>query len=185
MKAIAELIAEKVQQGKVRTDEIPDMFRKSVSDILNRKEIVKMENVIKVKYFGDTEPLVKSEKGDMVDLRAAATMKLKKGEYYHIPLGVAMQLPEGKTALVVPRSSTFKNWGILQTNSVGVIDNSYCGDLDQWQYPVWCTRDTTINRGDRICQFMICDTGMSNIKFETVKHLDGDNRSGFGSTGVM
>ena len=156
---------------------------------LTEKEIMEMADLLKakrieVKYFGDQEPLVKTEKGDMIDLRSAVTVKLKKDEYMRIPLGVAIKLPEGMTALVMPRSSTFEKFGIIQANGVGVIDNSYCGNLDQWQMPVIAMRDTVIHRGDRICQFGIFSTGLRNIKLVTVDKLEGENREGFGSTGV-
>lgn len=143
-----------------------------------------MSNVIQVKYFGDQGVLVKSEKGDMIDLRSAVTVSLKKSDYMRIPLGVAMKLPEGMTGIIVPRSSSFEKWGFIQTNSVSIIDNSYCGDLDQWQYPVYCTKDTTIHRGDRICQFGIIDFKMRDYTLEKVDKLDDENRSGFGSTGI-
>ena len=139
---------------------------------------------IKVKYIGDIDPIEKTAKGDWIDLRSAANMDLKKGEYYMIPLGVAMKLPEGATALVVPRSSTFKNWGLLMTNSVGIIDSSYCGDGDQWQFPCLATRNTKIHRGDRICQFAVMRFNMADYEIETVKSLSNSDRGGFGSTGV-
>ena len=141
-------------------------------------------NTIKVKYFGDAEKLEKTAKGDFVDLRSSVTMDIKKGTFYLIPLGVAMKLPEGATGLIVPRSSTFQKFGIIQTNSIGIVDNSYCGDLDQWLYPVYATRDAKITRGDRICQFAILDFHMREMSFETVGHLEDENRSGFGSTGI-
>ena len=100
-----------------------------------------------------------------------------------IPLGVAMQLPEGWEAHVLPRSSTFKNFGIIQANSMGVIDNSYCGDNDWWFYPAIALRDTVINKNDRICQFRVMEN-QPQIEFETVDVLEGEDRGGFGSTGV-
>lgn len=139
---------------------------------------------IKVKYFGDTEPITKNPKGDWIDLRSSVDMKLKKGEFYLIPLGVAMKLPEGMTGLILPRSSTFKNWGTIQANSCGVVDSSYCGDTDQWLYPVYATRDAQIHRGDRICQFAIMDFHMRDYFIERVDTLGGEKRGGFGSTGV-
>ena len=91
---------------------------------------------IKIKYFDpDLIHLEKIEKGNWIDLRAAETVEMKKGEFKLIPLGIAMHLPLGYEAHVVPRSSTFKNFKIIQTNSFGVIDESYCGDNDQWFFP--------------------------------------------------
>ena len=139
---------------------------------------------IKVKYHADILPLEMNEKGDWVDLRAAQDMKLWGGYYYYIPLGISVELPEGYEAHVAPRSSTFKNWGIIQTNSVGVIDNSYCGDNDIWMMPVYATRFTEIKKNDRICQFRIVEK-QPHLEFETVDHLGNEDRGGFGSTGRM
>ena len=137
---------------------------------------------IKVKYHTDILPLEMNEKGDWVDLRAAEDMKLWGGYYYYIPLGISVELPEGYEAHVAPRSSTFKNWGIIQTNSVGIIDNSYCGDNDIWMMPVYATRFTEIKKNDRICQFRIVEK-QPHLEFETVDHLGNEDRGGFGSTG--
>ena len=138
---------------------------------------------IKIKYFyDDLVRLNKIEKGDWIDLRSAANVKMKAGEFLLIPLGVAMKLPEGYEAHVVPRSSTFKNFGVLQTNSMGVIDNSYCGDDDQWFFPALAMRDTEIKKNDRICQFRIVEK-MKDINFIEVDKLDEKSRGGFGSTG--
>ena len=99
-----------------------------------------------------------------------------------VPLGVAMELPKGYEAHLVPRSSTFKTWGLLQTNSMGVVDGSYCGDNDMWRMPVYATRDTVIHVNDRICQFRIMEN-QPKIQFEEVKALTGVDRGGFGTTG--
>lgn len=139
---------------------------------------------IKVKYHTDILPLEMNDKGDWVDLRAAQDMKLRAGNIYYIPLGISVELPEGYEAHVAPRSSTFKNWGIIQTNSVGVIDNSYCGDNDIWMMPVYATRFTEIKKNDRICQFRIVKK-QPHLEFETVDHLGNEDRGGFGSTGRM
>ena len=139
---------------------------------------------IKVKYFSDDmEPLCYVDgKSDWIDLHTAEEVTLKAGEFRLIPLGVAIALPEGWEAHIVPRSSTFKNYGILQTNSMGVVDCSYCGDNDQWRMPVYATRDVTIEKGARICQFRIMKN-QPQLEFLTVDHLDGPDRGGFGSTG--
>ena len=139
---------------------------------------------IRIKYFtNQIDKLAKITRGDWIDLRSAETIELKAGDFKLIPLGVAMQLPEGYEAHIAPRSSTFKNWGILQTNSIGIIDNSYCGDNDQWLMPVYATRDAIINQNDRVCQFRIV-ANQPSIEFTEVASLDNQGRGGFGSTGV-
>lgn len=141
---------------------------------------------IKIKYF--TEGIDKLRyidgKSDWIDLRAAETVDMKAGEFKLIPLGIAMQLPDGYEAHVVPRSSTFKNYGIIQTNSMGVIDESYSGDEDEWKMPVYATRDTIIHINDRICQFRIYEH-QPQITFNEVEHLSDKSRGGFGSSGVQ
>lgn len=138
---------------------------------------------IKIKYFTDIEKITKIEKGDWIDLRAAEDVTLKAGEFKLIPLGVAMELPVGYEAHMVPRSSTYKKFGIIQTNHQAVIDESYCGDNDQWLYPTYALRDTEIHKGDRICQFRIMEK-QPNIEFEEVEQLGNEDRGSFGSTGV-
>lgn len=137
---------------------------------------------IKVKYFADIEPLEKIDKGDWIDLRAAADVTLKKGEYALIPLGVGMILPKGYEAHVAPRSSTYKHFKIILANSMGIIDNCYCGDNDQWHFPAIALEDTIIHKNDRICQFRIVEK-QPPIEFETVKKLGNVDRGGLGSTG--
>ncbi|NCQ51336.1 deoxyuridine 5'-triphosphate nucleotidohydrolase [archaeon] len=138
---------------------------------------------IKIKYFDETlEKISKIDIGDWIDLRSAIDIELKAGDFKLIPLGIAMKLPTGYEANTVPRSSTFKNWGIIQTNSFSVIDESYCGNNDQWFYPVYATRDTLINKNDRICQFRI-NKKQPSIIFTEVKDLKNEDRGGFGSTG--
>lgn len=141
---------------------------------------------IRIKYFSDKIKRLEyiDGKSDWIDLRASETVELKAGEYRLIPLGVAMELPEGYEAHLVPRSSTFKNYGILQTNSCGIVDCSYCGDEDMWRMPVYATRDTVIHENDRICQFRIMEN-QPEIIFDEVETLDNENRGGFGSTGVQ
>lgn len=118
----------------------------------------------------------------MIDLRAAEDVELKKGEFKLIPLGVAMELPKGFEAHIYPRSSTYKDFGITQANSVAVVDNSYNGNDDQWMYPVIASRDAVIHKNDRICQFRIV-RNQPEINFCEIKELGGENRGGFGSTG--
>lgn len=137
---------------------------------------------IKVKYHTDILPLEINDKGDWIDLRAAEDMKLWAGHDYYIPLGISVELPEGYEAHIAPRSSAFKRWGIIQANSVGVIDHSYCGDNDIWMMPVYATRFTKIHKNDRICQFRIVEK-QPHLEFEVVDHLGNEDRGGFGSTG--
>lgn len=138
---------------------------------------------IRVKYFvKGLEPLEKISVGDWIDLRAGETVSLKKGDYYLIRLGVGMILPAGWEALVLPRSSTPQNFGIVVANSMGVIDNDYCGDGDEWRFPAIAVRDTTIRKGDRIAQFRIMEN-QPKLYFDTVSNLKANNRGGIGSTG--
>ena len=139
---------------------------------------------IQIKYFTDEiEKLTYIDgKSDWIDLRVAKKMELKAGQYAMIPLGVAMKLPEGYEAHIVPRSSTYKNYGLIQTNHMGVVDESYCGDNDQWHMPVYALRDTVIHVNDRICQFRIMEH-QPKIVFEEVEVFNAPDRGGFGSTG--
>ena len=139
---------------------------------------------IKIKYFDkDIEKLKYIDgKSDWIDLRASEDVEFKKGEFKLIPLGVAMELPNGYEAHVVPRSSTFKNFGLIMTNSEGIIDNTYCGDNDMWKFPAIAMRDTVVHKNDRICQFRIM-RNQPEIIFKEVEHLEGIDRGGFGSTG--
>lgn len=151
----------------------------------------RLMETIKIKYFADVPHIYKSKIGDWIDLCAAKDVFIPTGEKCLIPLGVAMQLPEGYEALVVPRSSTFKHWGIISTNHVGVIDESYCGDGDQWHFPAFCLvgmkmingrSGTLIRKGDRICQFRIIKH-QPEIEFLEVEKLGNPDRGGIGSTG--
>lgn len=137
---------------------------------------------IRIKYVRDVEQITQLSIGDWTDLRAAETVELKAGEYKLIPLGVAMELPTGYEAIVAPRSSTFKHYGILLANSLGVIDNSYCGDGDEWNFLAYATRDVVIRKNERICQFRI-QKNQPKVKFDVVDSLDNDDRGGIGSTG--
>jgi dUTP pyrophosphatase len=139
---------------------------------------------IKVKYFTDQiDKIKKIAQGDWIDLRSAIDCSLKAGEFKLIPLGVAMELPEGYEAHIVPRSSTFKHFGLIQTNHMGVVDESYKGDNDQWFAPMYALRDTQINENDRICQFRI-EKKMPGVEFVEVEVLGNEDRGGHGSTGI-
>ena len=139
---------------------------------------------IRIKYFSDEIERLDyiDGKSDWIDLRASEEVELKKGEFKLIPLGVAMELPKGYEAHILPRSSTFKNFGIIQTNHCGIVDGSYCGDNDMWRMPVLAVRDTKIHVNDRICQFRIVKN-QPEIHFEEVEYLTGADRGGFGTTG--
>ena len=143
-----------------------------------------MTKTIKIKYFTDKiEKLAYiGGKSDWVDLRSAEDVTLKKGEFKLIPLGIAMELPKGYEAHVVPRSSTYKNFGVIQTNHMGIIDETYCGDNDQWFMPVLAMRDTRIHVNDRICQFRIMEH-QPELVFEETEILGHADRGGHGSTG--
>ena len=153
-----------------------DKFIASLTDGQNVK--------IRIKYHADIEKLKYIDgKSDWIDLRAAERVEFKKGDFKLISLGVSMEIPEGYEAHLAPRSSTFKNYGLLQTNSIGVIDNSYSGDNDIWKMPVYATRDTVVEVNDRIAQFRIIKN-QPKIEFEKTEHLGGNDRGGFGSTGI-
>lgn len=143
-----------------------------------------MAKTIKIKYHNQNiDKIKKINNGDWIDLRSAETVELKAGEFKLISLGVSMKLPDGYEAHIVPRSSTFKNFGIIQTNHMGIVDNSYSGTNDIWKFPVKAERDTIIRENDRICQFRIVEK-MPEVVFEEVNELDNLDRGGFGSTGV-
>ena len=141
---------------------------------------------IKIKYLDKDMPkleYIEGEKSEWIDLRSAETVTMEPGEFRLINLGVAMELPEGYEGHIAPRSSTFKKFGLLECNSVGVVDNSFKGDEDWWRFPALAMRKTTIHKGDRICQFRIVEK-QPRVVFEEVERLGNDNRGGFGSTGV-
>ena len=138
---------------------------------------------IRIKYFDPNMPRIqKIDIGDWIDLRAAEDVFLHPGALYKVPLGIAMELPEGYEAIIAPRGSTFKNYGVLQVNSPGVVDESYKGDNDQWFVPYYATEDRMIKKYNRICQFRI-QQKQPPIEFEEVDHLDNPDRGGYGSTG--
>ena len=162
------------------SDTLIDMYRLFKDNL----EVNEESLVIKVKYFdSEIKPLKKISVGDWIDLRSAESVKLEAGEIAIIRLGVGMILPDGYEALVLPRSSTPRKFGIVCANSMGVIDNSYSGDSDEWKFPAVALRDTEIKKGDRICQFRIVKNQPS-IKFQTVDRLNEISRGGIGSTGT-
>ena len=138
---------------------------------------------IDIVYHNPNMPrLEKVDNGDWIDLRTSVGGAFKKGDFALIDLGVSMRLPEGYEAHIAPRSSTFKHWGIIQCNSVGVVDNSFSGTNDVWKMPCFFTRDTVIEPNDRICQFRIIKK-MEPVSFTEVTELDNTDRGGFGSSG--
>lgn len=150
-----------------------------------------MSEVIKVKYINDSEPIGKISVGDWIDLRVAEDIVMEIGEYKLLPLGVAMELPKGYEAIVAPRSSTFKKYGIILVNGIGIIDETYCGDNDQWHFPAMCLQSrlfengkhiTKIPKGERICQFRIIKH-QPEIDLVEVEILGNADRGGIGSTG--
>lgn len=170
-----------------------DIANMAIAEVTSNFEQVVKELTVRIKYLdGSVEKISKIENGDWIDLYAAEDVTLKKGEFALIHLGVAMEIPEGYEVHLAPRSSTFKKWGIIQTNSVGVIDQSYCGDNDWWKLPVLCMapRDkaglfrkvTHIKKGDKIAQFRLVKK-MPEIIFNEVTTLGNTDRGGFGSTG--
>ena len=139
--------------------------------------------IIRIKYVKEgMEKIGQIDKGDWIDLRTAEHVILKVGEFKLIPLGVAMMLPKGYEALVIPRSSTFKKYGIIQANSIGLIDETYCGDNDEWKFPAYATRDVFIPKNTRICQFRIIEH-QPTLSFIEAEHLSDIDRGGFGTTG--
>lgn len=171
--------------------EIDRKINRIIKTMMNQKILKKAKEeekntmdteTIKIKYFADIEPIVPIQNGDWIDLRAAEDVHIKKGEFRLISLGVGMKLPDGYEAHIVPRSSTYKNFKIIQSNHQAVIDNMFCGPQDCWRYPAIAMEDTVIHKNDRICQFRIMKK-QPEIHFETVKELSGKSRGGFGSTG--
>lgn len=141
-----------------------------------------MEKIQILYHSKEIEKIKKISKGDWIDLRAAEEVHLKKGEHTLISLGISMKLPEGYEVHIAPRSSTFKNFGLIQTNGIGIVDGSYCSEKDIYKMPVLAVRDTVVHINDRICQFRIVKN-QPEICFEEVEHLGGEERGGFGSTG--
>lgn len=138
---------------------------------------------IKIKYHTNIQKIEQKNNSDWVDLRAAETVELLEGDFRLISLGISMKLPEGYEAHIVPRSSTFKTWGIIQTNHMGVVDNSYSGNNDIWKFAAYATKTTLISKGDRICQFRIIKK-QPKLEFDEVENMEDDDRGGFGSSGI-
>lgn len=147
-------------------------------------EIDKYRKILKVKYHSDKIEKLKfiDGKSDWVDLRAAEDVTLEQGDFYMIDLGISVQIPEGYEMIIAPRSSTYKNFGIIQANSIGIIDESYCGNDDVLKMPVIAMRHTEIHLNNRICQFRIIKHQPA-LTFEEVDDLGNRSRGGFGSTG--
>lgn len=160
-----------------------------MSECLNDVEVnpsFKKKNLnIDILYHNpDLIPIEIVENGDWIDLRAAEEYHLYPNQFILINLGISMKLPENYEAHIVPRSSTFKTWGLIQTNGVGIIDSSYCGENDIWMMPVYSTKITHIYVNDRICQFRLVEKMPRNINFNAVDNLNTKDRGGFGSTGT-
>jgi len=140
--------------------------------------------VVKVKYHVDgLEPISQAHSGEWCDLRCAEDVELKKGDFKYVDLGVSIALPAGYEAILAPRSSTFKRYGIIQTNGIGVLDFLYRGNEDRWMMPVYATRDTVIHKNDRICQFRIQECQLP-LNIISVDNMEDESRGGLGSTGV-
>lgn len=139
---------------------------------------------IRIKYMRGVQKIERFNVGDWIDLRAAEDVMIDSGQFKLIPLGVAMELPQGYEALVAPRSSTFKKLGIILANSIGIIDESYKGDGDEWHFPAYAVKDTFIHKNERICQFRIIKH-QPMIRLLEVDHLGNEDRGGIGSTGRM
>lgn len=150
---------------------------------------------IRIKYYDGATKLKKITKGNWIDVYANTDIFIEEGNRAMIPLGFALELPNGWEGHLAPRSSTFKTWGVIQTNSVGVVDDTYIGDNDQWHMPIFCLqgketlkedgiekRGTWIKKGDKIGQFRIMEV-MPTIEFEEVESFGNEDRGGFGSTG--
>lgn len=161
-----------------------DTILEKVADKVYEKIKIKEDEPleVKIKYLRDIYEIKIIKKGNWIDLRAGENIALKKHEYCEIPLGIAMQIPEGYEAYIIPRSSSYKKYFIIQTNSKGLIDTTYCGDDDEWKLPVYAMEDTIINKNERICQFRIAKT-MPKISLNKVDVLGNKNRDGIGSTG--
>lgn len=160
-----------------------DFARQYVDKVVNRLGTLVNQQVVKIKYHKEQYPSLEECEvhGNFIDLRAATSYTIHQGEFVLIDLGVSMKIPEGFWGQLVPRSSLFKNTGLIQTNSFGVIDTEYCGENDHWMLPVYATRDCVVETNMRIAQFRIVPV----VPFDlvTVDHMEDKDRGGFGSTG--
>ena len=145
---------------------------------------MQVEAKLKIKYHvKELEKLRYIDgKSDWIDLRVAENVSMKQGEYRLISMGISVEIPKGYEMLIVPRSSAYKNFGILQTNAMGVVDESFCGDNDIIHMPILAMRDTEIHINDRIGQFRLMPH-QPEVHFIEVEHLDNEDRGGFGTTG--
>lgn len=155
-----------------------DEILQVVTECMERQEM----KTIEIKYLTDIKPIEVNPKGDWIDLRSAEEIETRAGEFYLVHLGIACKLPTGYEAHIAPRSSSYKKWGFLQVNSVGVIDETYCGDNDEWCIPIIALRNGKIHKNDRICQFRIMKK-MPALNFIVKEELGNEDRGGFGSTG--
>lgn len=152
-------------------------------DIITKHQIEQLaKQTIPISLKDGTPLPFQAKGGDWIDLCTKEDVILKQGEFQLIDLGVAMKLPKGYEALVVPRSSTFMKYSIIQTNGIGIIDETYCGNHDVWKFPALALRDTVIKAGTRIAQFRIIKH-QPDIRFYELENLPDKNRGGFGSTG--
>ena len=158
------------------------MFASLALVIMLGHEIYKdyINQIVKIKYFDKSLPELECH-GDWIDLYNKEEVSLKISEHKLIDLNVAIKLPKEYEAHILPRSSTFKNYGLLVANSMGMVDNAYCGDNDEWKLSVIGTKEVTIPKGSRIAQFRIIPS--QNVKLKTVENLGGIDRGGFGSSG--
>lgn len=161
---------------------VSSMPAMTIPNVTNSVPTIHLAAPVKIKYKPGAHKLERTEKGDWIDLYTYEDATLAAGEFALIDLGFACELPSGFEANIVPRSSTFKHWGVIQTNHFAVIDSTYCGDNDYWLYPVYATRDVHIPAGTRICQFRI-NRVQPSFDFEEVETLGNEDRNGIGSTG--
>lgn len=164
---------------------IKDLRKQDEEDKKYFNEFDKHEVLVryhKEMYGEDLKKIKKIKVGDFIDLRCSEDTKIEKGQFKLIPLGISMKIPAGYFAIIVPRSSTYKNYHIIQANSVGIIDNSYCGDGDIWRFPALATEDTEVKKNERICQFTLIR--ITDFDLVETAELEDENRSGFGSTGT-
>lgn len=181
--ATVEFIVSYDETTRQRTTKLETVKVTELRPFEDRRNVERQPLEVNIKYFDKYMPrIAEIAIGDLIDLRSRERIEYKKGDYFIIPLGVAMDIPQGWKADLVPRSSTFKNWRIIQTNSVGKIDNSYNGDDDEWGMPVYALEDGVIEKHDRVCQFEIVRK-MPKFKFNEVESLKNPSRGGFGSTG--